>query len=162
LKAREHYGFEYFGAEDPSHMVLALELTDEEVLERLKKILKGVSVVPCSVLEYHADNPHPAVSCFSYASTFILYISFVACTFIFLTLLLLFYLQDFGQNFVDPIPANDLPSRAKVVENLAGVSSINKSQATIVLLGASIAETILYVEYVLHLVSWAPRSGKRT
>jgi hypothetical protein len=72
-------------------MVPALELTDEEVLERLKKILKGVSVVPHPVPEYHADNPPPAVSCFSSASTFILYISFVACTFIFLTPLLLFY-----------------------------------------------------------------------
>jgi hypothetical protein len=27
-------------------MVPALELTDEEVLERLKKILKGVSIIP--------------------------------------------------------------------------------------------------------------------
>jgi hypothetical protein len=69
LKAREHYGFEYSGAEDPSRMVPALELTDEEVLERLKKILKGVSVIPHRVPEYRADNPPPAVSCFSSAST---------------------------------------------------------------------------------------------
>jgi hypothetical protein len=46
LKAREHYGFEYSGDEDPSRMVLALELTKEEVLKHLKKILKGVSIVP--------------------------------------------------------------------------------------------------------------------
>ena len=32
---RENYGFEYSGAEDPSRMASALELTDEEVLERL-------------------------------------------------------------------------------------------------------------------------------
>jgi hypothetical protein len=69
LKAREHYDFEYSGAEDPSRMVLALELTDEEVLERLKKILEGVSVVLHPVLEYHADNPPPAISYFSSAST---------------------------------------------------------------------------------------------
>jgi hypothetical protein len=69
LKAREHYGFEYSGAEDPSHMVPALELTDEEVLERLKKILKGVSVVPHLVPEYRADNPSLAISCFSSEST---------------------------------------------------------------------------------------------
>jgi hypothetical protein len=50
-------------------MVPVLELTDEEVLECLKKILKGVSVVPHPVLEYRADNPPPAVSCFSSAST---------------------------------------------------------------------------------------------
>ena len=35
LKEREHFGFEYSGAEDPSRMVPALELTDEEVLEHL-------------------------------------------------------------------------------------------------------------------------------
>jgi hypothetical protein len=57
LKARENYGFDYSGAEDPSHMVPALELTEEEVLERLKKILKGVSVVPHTVPEYRTDNP---------------------------------------------------------------------------------------------------------
>jgi hypothetical protein len=142
-------------------MVPALELTDEEVLERLKKILKGVSVVPHPVPEYHADNPPPAVSCFSSVSIFILYIFFVACTFIFLTPLL-FYPQDFARNFVDPIPVDDLPSREKAMENLARVSSISKSQATIVLPGASIAKTIPYVEYVPRLVPRAPRSGKRT
>ena len=35
LKEREHLDFEYSGAEDPSSMVPALELTGEEVLERL-------------------------------------------------------------------------------------------------------------------------------
>ena len=35
LKERENFGFEYSRAEDPSCMVPALELTDEEVLERL-------------------------------------------------------------------------------------------------------------------------------
>ena len=35
LKERENFGFEYSGAEDPSRMVPALELTDEEVLEHL-------------------------------------------------------------------------------------------------------------------------------
>jgi hypothetical protein len=91
LKAREHYGFEYSGAEDPSRMVSALELTDEEVLEHLKKILKGVSIVPHPVLEYCADNPPPAVSCFFFCEYFTLYISFVAGTFISLTLLLFFF-----------------------------------------------------------------------
>ena len=45
-------------------MVPALELTDEEVLERLQKMLKGVSVVPLAVLDYSANNLPPAVSCF--------------------------------------------------------------------------------------------------
>ena len=35
LKERENLGFEYSRAEDPSRMVPALELIDEEVLERL-------------------------------------------------------------------------------------------------------------------------------
>ena len=35
LKEREHLDFEYSGAEDPSRMVPALELTNEEVLEHL-------------------------------------------------------------------------------------------------------------------------------
>jgi hypothetical protein len=61
-------------------MVPALELTEEEVLECLKKILKGVSIVPHMVPEYRADNPPPVVSCFTSASTF-LYISFIVGTF---------------------------------------------------------------------------------
>ena len=37
-------------------MVLALELNDEEVLKRLQKMLKGVSVVPPTVSEFSANN----------------------------------------------------------------------------------------------------------
>ena len=71
MKEHEHYGFEYSRVEDPSRMVPALELTDEEVLERLQKMLKGVSVVPLAVLEYSAKNPPPTVSCsFLYLGTF--------------------------------------------------------------------------------------------
>ena len=64
LKERENFGFEYSGAEDPSRMVPALELTDEEVLEHLQKMLKGASVVPLTVSEFSANNPPPAVSHF--------------------------------------------------------------------------------------------------
>jgi hypothetical protein len=42
LNARESYGFKYAGAEDPSRMVPTWELTEEEILEHLWKILKGV------------------------------------------------------------------------------------------------------------------------
>jgi hypothetical protein len=80
LKEREHLGFEYSGAEDPSRMVSALELTKEEVLEHLKKVLKGVTIVPHVVPKYCGDNLPPTMSCFSFASTF-LYISFVVSTF---------------------------------------------------------------------------------
>jgi hypothetical protein len=61
-------------------MVPALELTEEEVLEHLKKILKGVSVVLHTVPKYRADNPPHAVSCFTSASTF-LHIFFIVGTF---------------------------------------------------------------------------------
>jgi hypothetical protein len=61
-------------------MVPALELTEEEVLERLKKVLKGVTIVPLAVPEYYGDNPPPVVSCFTFVSTF-LYISSIVGTF---------------------------------------------------------------------------------
>jgi hypothetical protein len=68
-----------------------------------------------------------------------------------------------GHNFVDPIPTDDNPAGVKVRENLAGASSTSKSQATTFLPSASIAETVLYVEYVSRLVPRAPRSvSKRT
>jgi hypothetical protein len=60
-------------AEDPSRMVPALDLTNEEVVEHLQKILKGVSVIPHMVPKYHADNPPPATSCFSSCEYFSLY-----------------------------------------------------------------------------------------
>ena len=88
LKERENYDFEYSGVEDPSRMVPALELTDEEVLERLQKMLKGVSVIPLAVLEYSANNPPSAVSCsFSYAGTFECLLSYPLFCLIFLVLL---------------------------------------------------------------------------
>ena len=89
LKEREHYGFEYSGAEDPSRMVPALELTDEEVLERLQKMLKGVSIVLLAVLEYSANNPPPAVSC-SFLMR-VLLIFFCCIRFCLIFLVLLFY-----------------------------------------------------------------------
>jgi hypothetical protein len=68
------------------------------------------------------------------------------------------YLQDLGQNFVDPIPADDNPTVVKVGENLARASSTSKSEATTILPSASIIELNPYVEYVPRLVSRAPRS----
>jgi hypothetical protein len=72
-------------------MVLALELTEEEGLEHLKKVLKGVTIIPHSVPEYCADHPPPTRSCFCFcfASTFF------RCLFLceyFLSLLLLLIL----------------------------------------------------------------------
>jgi hypothetical protein len=57
LKEREHLSFEYSGATDTSRMVPTLELTKEEVLEHLRKVLKGVTIVPHAVPEYCGDNP---------------------------------------------------------------------------------------------------------
>ena len=69
-------------------MVPALELTDEEVLERLQKMLKGASVVPLTVSEYCAKNPPPAVSCFLFVRVLF---SFAVSIFCFIFLVLLFY-----------------------------------------------------------------------
>ena len=55
-------------------MVPALELTDEEVLERLQKMLKGVPIVPLAVLEYSANNPPPTVSCFFLCGYFLYFL----------------------------------------------------------------------------------------
>jgi hypothetical protein len=146
-------------------MVPALELTKEEVLERLKKILKGVSIVPHTVPKYRADNPPPAVSCLSSMSTlfFIFPSLLVLSIFISLTsLVVVGYLHDLGQNFIDLIPADDNPSRVKVGESLAGASPTSKSQVTTILPGASITKTVPYVECVPRPVPRAPRSSKRT
>jgi hypothetical protein len=146
-------------------VVPALELTEEEVLECLKKILKGVSMVLHTVPEYRADNPPYIVSCLSSASTLFFIFPSLLVPFVFISLTSLVvvgYLQDLGQNFVDPIPANDNPSGVKAGGNLARASSTSKSQATTILPGASITKTISYVEYVPHLVPRVPRSSKRT
>jgi hypothetical protein len=58
-------------------MVPALELTEEEVLERLRKVLKGVTIIPHAVPEYCGDNPSPAVSCFTFREYFPLYSLFL-------------------------------------------------------------------------------------
>ena len=76
LKERENFGFEYSGADDSSRMVPALELTVEEVLERLQKMLKGANVVPLTVSEFSANNLPLAVSPFLFVwvlSIFLLY-----------------------------------------------------------------------------------------
>ena len=78
LKERENFGFEYSGAEDPSRMVPTLELTDEEVLEHLQKMLKGASVVPLTVSEFCAKNPPPAVSCFLFVRVLFVFIFVVS------------------------------------------------------------------------------------
>jgi hypothetical protein len=92
LKAKENYDFEYSGVEDPSRMVPALELTEEEVLEHLKKFLKGVSIVPHTDSEHHADNLPPAMTFFllcKYFSSHFLYYCYFLSSFPLLLLLLL-------------------------------------------------------------------------
>ena len=58
---RVHYGFEYIGPSDPSRLVADAELTEETILERLERILGGVSVMPARVYEYDAAHPPPAI-----------------------------------------------------------------------------------------------------
>jgi hypothetical protein len=62
-------------------MVPTQELTEEEVLGRLHKILKDASVVPLQVKEYTAMNLPPSISCFCYflASSFLLVSSAQFC-----------------------------------------------------------------------------------
>jgi hypothetical protein len=55
-------------------MVPTLELTEEEVLELLRKVVKGVTIVPHAVPKYCGDNPPLAVSCFYFCEYFSLYI----------------------------------------------------------------------------------------
>ena len=55
-------------------MVPTLELTDEEVLERLQKMLKGASVVPLTISEYYIKNPPPAMSCFLFVRVLFLFL----------------------------------------------------------------------------------------
>jgi hypothetical protein len=43
-------------------MVVALKLTKEEILECMRKFLKGVTIVLHQVEEYHVDHPPPLVS----------------------------------------------------------------------------------------------------
>jgi hypothetical protein len=93
LKEREHLSFEYSRAEDPSRMVPALELTKEEVLERLRKVLKGVTIVPHAVPKYCGDNLSPDVSCFTFRKYFPLYIF---CCWYFLSLIFFAYSFSFG------------------------------------------------------------------
>jgi hypothetical protein len=71
-------------------MVLALELIEEKVLECLKKVLKGVTVVPHTALEYHADRPPPSVSCsvlHEYFPPLFLYFEYFLSFFLLLALL---------------------------------------------------------------------------
>jgi hypothetical protein len=108
LKAREHYGFEYAGAEDPSRMFPTQELIEEKVLECLCKILKGVSVVLLRVNEFTAKNPPLAVS---------LLLSYMYFSSLFsvhkLVNVDLGCLQEWGRNFDDmpPLPSENNSSR---------------------------------------------------
>ena len=91
LKERENFGFEYSGAEDPSRMVPALELTNEDVLERLQKMLKGESVVPLTVSEYSANNLPPAVSRFLFVRILSIFLLMYPFLFNFPCLVVLFF-----------------------------------------------------------------------
>lgn len=158
LQAREHLGFEYISLEDPSRMVPALELTDEEVLARLRQLLKGATVVPPRVEEYDHAHPPPTVNCSVHCgvSLWRLTMIFLSCV----SLLALFFHQGFGRNFVDPLPT------VSVVDPLAPpaeASSSCKSPASVFIPGFSIGDLDLqYVEYVPRPIPRGHRSmGKR-
>jgi hypothetical protein len=55
-------------------MVPMTELTEDQVLDRLQKILKGVTIVPPGVGEYDAEHPPPAVNLILLQVVFIFYL----------------------------------------------------------------------------------------
>lgn len=61
LRERVNYGFEYTGLDDPTQMSRD-KLFEDEVLERIHGILKGVTVLPLKFEEYELQRPPPAVS----------------------------------------------------------------------------------------------------
>ena len=73
-------------------MVPALELTDEEVLEHLQKMLKGASIVPLTVSEYSANNPPPAVSHFLFMQILSIFLLLYPFLLSFPCLVVLFFL----------------------------------------------------------------------
>lgn len=62
LMQREHLGFEYTWAGDSSRYGSGTELSEEEVFDRLGRLLSDVPCVPLRVQEYDADHPPPEVS----------------------------------------------------------------------------------------------------
>jgi hypothetical protein len=75
---RVHFGFEYTGSSNPSRLVLDADLPEETVLDRLGRILSGVSVMPAHVDEYDAAHPPPEV-CVCFLSSFLLFIICIYC-----------------------------------------------------------------------------------
>lgn len=61
LKDRVNYGFEYIGENDLTRMSKE-ELSEEEVLKRVKKMLKGVDGLPHPLEEFHLGRPPPKVN----------------------------------------------------------------------------------------------------
>jgi hypothetical protein len=68
LRERVHYSFEYIRTEDPTQMSRD-KLSEEEILERLQKILKDVSVIPLQFEERDADHQPAVVSVILYICT---------------------------------------------------------------------------------------------
>jgi hypothetical protein len=61
IQQRHILGFEYKGAEDPSHMC-GEELTDESALIQVKRVLLDVNAVPYVLGLFSAQNPPKPVS----------------------------------------------------------------------------------------------------
>lgn len=61
LQEREHYGFKYTGPNDPTRMSKE-ELSKEEVIARVQKMLKGVDDLPLPLKEFELGYPPPPVS----------------------------------------------------------------------------------------------------
>jgi hypothetical protein len=68
LQERVHYGFEYIWTKDPTRMSRD-KLSEEEILERLQKILKDVSVIPLQFEERDVDHQPATVNVILYICT---------------------------------------------------------------------------------------------
>ena len=85
-------------------MVPALELTDEEVLEHLQKMLKGASVVPLTISEYCAKNPPPAISCFLFVRVLFVFLLLYLFSFNLPCLVVLFFRGNWGVTLLTRFP----------------------------------------------------------
>ena len=72
--------------------------------------------------------------------------------------IVLFFSQELGRNFVDPIPLDVLPAMVNTRENLVGASVTSKFPITTVFPGVSSGVVDVYEEYVPRLVPRGPRS----
>lgn len=61
LRQREQLGFEFTGPHDSSRLILGQEMSEEDVKDRLERLIKEVPCMPTRVAEYDSNHPPPPV-----------------------------------------------------------------------------------------------------